>query len=72
MLINLGSVRELRWNMKIGDAVWIRGIVDEIRKDTVIIKNKGGYFGTDPCEVVGVPDRNVGDILIKCKDFSAK
>ena len=54
--------------MKIGDAVWIRGIVDEIRKDTVIIKNKGGYFGTDPCEVVGVPDRNVGDILIKCKD----
>ena len=41
--------------MKLGDAVWIRGVVDEIRKDTVIIKNKGGYFGTDPCEVVDAP-----------------
>ena len=32
--------------MKIGDKVYIRGTIDEIRKDVVIIKNKGGYFGT--------------------------
>lgn len=32
--------------MKIGDEVYIHGFVDEIRKDTVIIRNEGGYFGT--------------------------
>ena len=32
--------------MKIGDTVYIRGTIDEIRKDVVIIRNKGGYFGT--------------------------
>ena len=32
--------------MKRGDEVYIHGYVDEIRKDTVIIKNEGGYFGT--------------------------
>lgn len=37
--------------MKIGDRVLVRGVVDEIRKDVVIIKNSGGYFGTDPREV---------------------
>ena len=37
--------------MKIGDEVYIHGFVDEIRKDTVIIRNKGGYFGTDAEEV---------------------
>ena len=37
--------------MKIGDRVLVRGIVDEIRKDTVIIKNRGGYFGTVPEEI---------------------
>ena len=37
--------------IKIGDEVRVRGIVDEIRKDTVIIKNRGGYFGTDPREI---------------------
>ena len=31
--------------MKIGDMVFVHGYVDEIRKDTVIIRNKGGYFG---------------------------
>ena len=25
--------------------------MDEIRKDIIIIRNEGGYFGTDPCEV---------------------
>jgi hypothetical protein len=38
--------------MKIGDRVFVRGYVDEIRKDTVIIRNNGGYFGTIPSEVM--------------------
>lgn len=37
--------------MKIGDEVYIHGYVDEIRKDTIIIRNDGGYFGTVPSEV---------------------
>jgi len=41
--------------MKIGDEVYIHGYVDEIRKDTVIIKNQGGYFGTDSEEVLSAP-----------------
>ena len=32
--------------MKIGDEVYVHGYVDEIRKDVVIIRNEGGYFGT--------------------------
>lgn len=42
--------------MKIGDRCFVHGYVDEIRKDTVIIKNSGGYFGTDPGEVITVFD----------------
>lgn len=38
--------------MKIGDRVLVKGIVDEIRKDVVIIKNNGGYFGTVPSEII--------------------
>lgn len=38
--------------MKIGDMVFVRGYIDEIRKDTVIIRNNGGYFGTVPDEIV--------------------
>lgn len=37
--------------MKIGDEVLVHGYVDEIRKDVVIIKNEGGYFGTAPSEI---------------------
>lgn len=37
--------------MRIGDTVYIRGTIDEIRKDVVIISNKGGYFGTVPEEI---------------------
>ncbi len=37
--------------MKIGDRVLVHGVVDEIRNNTVIIKNRGGYFGTDPREI---------------------
>lgn len=37
--------------MKIGDKIYVRGIVDEIRKDVVIIHNRGGYFGTMESEI---------------------
>ena len=45
--------------MKIGDEVFVRGCVDEIRKDVVIVKNEGGYFGTVKEEI---------GCLIRCKD----
>lgn len=38
--------------MKIGDRCFVHGYIDEIRKDIVIIRNNGGYFGTVPSEVV--------------------
>ena len=38
--------------MRIGDEVYIHGYVDEIRKDTVIIRNDGGYFGTVANEII--------------------
>lgn len=38
--------------MKIGDRVFVHGYIDEIRKGTIIICNKGGYFGTVPSEVI--------------------
>lgn len=37
--------------MKIGDEVYVHGYVDEIRGDTIIIRNSCGYFGTDVHEV---------------------
>ena len=40
--------------MKIGDEVYVHGYVDEIRIDTIIIQNQGGYFGTTPIEVFPV------------------
>jgi len=39
-------------DLKIGDEVYIHGFVDEVRRDTVIIKNKGGYFGTVTEEII--------------------
>ena len=38
--------------MKIGDRIYVHGYVDEIRKDCVIIRNDGGYFGTVKSEIV--------------------
>ena len=32
--------------MKLGDEIYVHGYVDEIRKNCIIVKNKGGYFGT--------------------------
>jgi len=37
--------------IRIGDEVWVHGYVDEIRRDVVIIRNTGGYFGTVPEEI---------------------
>lgn len=37
--------------MKIGDEIFVHGYVDEIRKDTVIVRNNGGYFGADESEI---------------------
>ena len=39
-------------NFKIGDRIFVRGYIDEIRKDTVIVRNDGGYFGTILSEVI--------------------
>lgn len=39
-------------DFKIGDEVYIHGFVDEIRRDIVIIKNEGGYFGTVTEEII--------------------
>lgn len=39
-------------DLKIGDEVYIHGFVDEIRKNTVIIRNEGGYFGTVTEEII--------------------
>lgn len=54
--------------MKIGDRVYVHGFVDEIRKDTIIIRNNGGYFGTIKSEIV--EGNNTEDIVnvIRCKD----
>ena len=38
--------------MKIGDRCFVHGYIDEIRKDTIIVRNDGGYFGTIPSEVI--------------------
>lgn len=38
--------------MKIGDEVFVHGYVDEIRKDCIIIRNEGGYFGTVKGEII--------------------
>jgi len=52
--------------MKIGDRVYVHGYVDEIRKDTIIIRNDGGYFGTVPEEVVEI-GRVLGDFCNRVK-----
>ena len=53
--------------MKIGDRIFVRGYIDEIRKDTVIVRNDGGYFGTVLSEVTGeLPSAQPG--IIRCKD----
>lgn len=54
-------------NFKIGDRIFVRGYIDEIRKDTVIVRNDGGYFGTILSEITGeLP--SVQPEIIRCKD----
>ena len=54
-------------NFKIGDRIFVRGYIDEIRKDTVIVRNDGGYFGTIPSEVTGELPSAQPEI-IRCKE----
>jgi hypothetical protein len=54
-------------NMRIGDIVFVHGIIDEIRNDCIIIKNTGGYFGTSKDEIVHYSQLMKNDI-IKCKE----
>ena len=53
--------------MKIGDEVYIHGYIDEIRKDTIIIKNDGGYFGTVECEVTDIEMSDTNEVLEKIR-----
>ena len=50
--------------MKIGDRCFVHGYIDEIRKDTVIVRNDGGYFGTILSEVTPSAQPEI----IRCKD----
>ena len=54
--------------MKIGDEVYIHGYIDEIRKDTVIIQNKGGYFGTVEEEIIPLHMSADGTLVITLDD----
>lgn len=54
--------------MKIGDRVYVHGYVDEIRKDTVIIRNEGGYFGTVKSEIVEAQKAEDIVSVIRCED----
>lgn len=53
--------------LKIGQEVLIHGYVDEIRKDTIIIQNKGGYFGTVECEVTDNETPSTNEVLDKIR-----
>ena len=46
--------------MRIGDEVFVHGYIDEIRNDTIIIRNVGGYFGTSRDEVFYYEDDGYG------------
>lgn len=55
--------------MKIGDRIFVRGYIDEIRKDTVIVRNDGGYFGTVLSEVTGeLPSAQPEQQWIPCSE----
>jgi hypothetical protein len=54
--------------MKIGDRVFVRGYIDEIRKDTVIIRNAGGYFGTIQSEVITGELPSAQPEIVRCKE----
>ena len=43
--------------MKIGDEIFAHGYVDEIRNNTIIVKNKGGYFCTVKSEINNIEEK---------------
>ena len=53
--------------LKIGQEVLIHGYIDEIRKDTVIIRNDGGYFGTVEYEITDIEMPDTNDVLDKIR-----
>lgn len=53
--------------LKIGQEVLIHGYVDEIRKDTIIIQNDGGYFGTVEWEVTDIEMPDTNEVLDKIR-----
>lgn len=60
--------------MKIGDEVYVHGYVDEIRKDAVIIKNEGGYFGTVADEIMpsAQPEYRLDEWCTDCKEYDTE
>ena len=52
--------------MKIGEEAYVHGYIDEIRNGVIIIRNKGGYFGTEQEEVFpsAQPERKKGKWII--------
>lgn len=58
-------------DLKIGDEVYIHGFVDEVRRDTVIIKNEGGYFGTVAEEIMpsAQPEPHYDEWCHDCKEY---
>ena len=54
--------------MKIGDRCFVHGYIDEIRKDTVIVRNDGGYFGTILSEIITGELPSAQPEIIRCKD----
>lgn len=53
--------------LKIGQEVLIHGYVDEIRKDTIIIQNDGGYFGTVEHEITDIEASDTIEVLEKIR-----
>lgn len=54
--------------MRIGDRVYVHGFIDEIRKDCIIIRNEGGYFGTIKSEIISASSREDIIKVVKCKN----
>lgn len=54
--------------MKIGDRIYVHGYVDEIRTDTIIIRNDDGYFGTVKSEIIEAQKPEDIVNVVRCKD----
>lgn len=54
--------------MKIGDEVYVRGTVDVIGNDTVLIKNEGGCFATVKTEVMP-RDQEWDEVVFDMNEF---